>query len=142
MAVRKKARGTASIMPLGVLIGVLIGVIVILITSFILAWLIHTGRVQMSILGYASMGVLVFSAAVASFMAIHRVKRCKLFVALMTGGTLYFVLLGGNALFLGGMYQGMLTTAIMICLGSLVPAMIGLRKEAKVNKVHKKIKRR
>lgn len=141
MAVSKKVRGTASAMPMGILLGTMTGAAMLGIASLILAWLIHSGKVRVSTMGYISMGILLITAAAGSLLAILRVKRRKILVGLLTGGSLYAVLLGTNALFFGGHYQGMLTTALMIFVGSLTPAVLGMRGEVSSHKRAKKIKK-
>lgn len=129
MAVRSKSTGTALAMPAGIFLGVLIGIGLITITSFVLAWLIYTNRVGVSVLGYVSMGLLLISSAVGSLLAVRRVKRRRVLVGFLTGGGMYLVLLVINALLLGGHYQGAMMTGVMICSGSALAMVIGGREK-------------
>ena len=131
-------RGKALTMPLGLLLGTMLGLLVMMLLSLALAWLTHEGKVSVSSLGYASMGILLISGDVSAWLAISLIKRRRIIVGVLTGSLVFLSLLGMNALFMGGHYQGVLVTAVMVYLGSLIPSVFCLKRKQRPGRKRRK----
>ena len=127
--VSKKAQGTATAIPIGVLWGAIISTLMTVISALILTWLTLNEITNQQTLGYCIMGSLLCAAMVGSFVSAALVKRRKLLICLMTGLTYYITLFAITALFFGGKFQGAAVVGLLIAIGSLIVGMLQLTKQ-------------
>ena len=118
MARRKRAKGTASVMPVGIAVGVLIGLCVLGGITFLSTWLIYKEHISMHALGYLLMMGQLIGSLLGTWVAIRRIQRRKAIVGLLTSGGLFLFLLAINAVFFGGHYRGILTTGVLFLIGT------------------------
>lgn len=114
-----KTKGTARSIPTGLLIGGVISLLVTLAGAAITAYLVLKQRIVDGGIGYASMIILIISAAFGAWGAYNAIKKQRLQICLMSAAVYYLLLLAITALFFGGQYQGMGVTALVIVLGAL-----------------------
>lgn len=112
----------------GAVLGVLVCLLLTLSASAILAWMISAETIDMSSTGYGAIVILVLSSFAGSLVAAEKVKRLRVQMCLITGAAYFLSLLSVTALFFGGQYQGMLVTAIMILIGSMSAALLGIKR--------------
>lgn len=117
MVKNRKPTGTASSIPAGIAMAVLISMLITLLGTAISAYLVHSESIRQESIGYASMMVLLVSGAVGALTAINRIKRMRLQMCLLSGACYFLVLLSVTALFFGGQYEGIGTTALTILIG-------------------------
>lgn len=140
MVLNRKATGTASTLPGGVGLGVLLSVVITLLGACISAILIYKELITQESVGYCSLITLLLSAGIGAMFAIHRVKRLRMQVCLLTGLGYFLTLLCITALFFGGEYTGVGVTALTVLGGCGAVALMSIRqKDGK--KVGKKKKR-
>lgn len=96
-----------------------------ILCGVITAKLVETEKLNFSAIGYAAMFIHLTASMLAAWIAWHRVRKNRLPVCLGAGGIYYLSLLGITALFFGGIYTGMGTTALMVVAGSVIPALCG-----------------
>lgn len=125
----KKAKGTATAVPLGVLWGAIISMLMTVISALILTWLTLNKITNQQQLGYCIMGALFCAATIGSFVSTALVKRRKLLISLMTGLTYYLTLFSITALFFGGNFQGAAVEGLLITAGSLITGILQLTKQ-------------
>ena len=134
----RRKSGTAKSLPVGFALGFCCSLAVTLCASAITAYFIHTEKMDQTQIGYASIITLILAAAAGSMITKQAIKTKPL---LACGGTalLYYIgLLGVTALFFGGQYQGMGTTAICILIGASITAILSGMKKSTA-KTRKKI---
>lgn len=134
MSIKSMKTGKATSMVKGVSIGVLIGSVVLSILSLIVAWLIYMDKLSLEHLGYASMLLLFASAYIGSMVSIHLVKRRRLLVSGSTGSVMIVFIVICNCLLMGGHFQGIFITLVMIYTGSLMPAFISTKSRNRSSK--------
>ena len=127
MAKQKKAKGTASSMPLGISEGVLMGLFILISITFISAWLLYKGLISNHVLGYLLMAGQLAGAWSGAFFAIKRVQRRNAIVGLSTTGILFALLLGINKILCGGHYKGTLTAGILFSIAVILAVLISAR---------------
>ncbi len=96
-----------------------------ILCAVITAKLVESERLGFGTIGYAAMIIHLTAAILAAWIAWHRARKNRLTVCLGAGGIYYLTLLGITALFFGGIYTGMGTTALMVVAGSIIPALCG-----------------
>ncbi len=134
---QRTSSGKAYAMPAGIGLGILAAIIITLLGAILLTGMIAGERMELEALGYAIMAVLFLGGLVGAVVAMLAVKHRKLQVCMLTGAGYYLVLLASNAMFFGGQYEGLLTTALLILAASGVTAIIGSR-EAKAGKIRRR----
>lgn len=127
MSIKSKRRGKTLPLIKGVSIGALLSIFLLSITSTILAWLVYDGKISVSHLGYASMGMLFASGWMGAMVSIRLVQRRLLLVGGSAGTLTLVALILINFLLMGGNFQGVLITVVMVYLGSLGPVLIGMK---------------
>ena len=141
MVVNRKPTGRAMSMPGGLALGALFSVGATLVLTAVLAKLVEGETIPQEKIGYGIMAILVLSAFTGSMAAFGRIKRQRLLVCGLSGAIYFAVLMSMTALFFGGQYSAVGTTALLILLGSAAAALLGLkqgrgvkRKKIKVNR--------
>ncbi|MBE6986018.1 MAG: hypothetical protein E7433_01145 [Ruminococcaceae bacterium] len=127
MAGNQKVTGTASSLPVGIILGVLTALLVTLMGSAVTAWLILGEKIGDSSVGYCSALITLLASAFGSEISWLRTKRLRLQVCLITGVAYYLLLLAMTAVFFGGIYLGMGMTAISVLCGCGTIALLGVR---------------
>lgn len=140
MVTNKKVTGTALPFPVGIAVGVLVSVGTTALLSAVLTWLVLSGKLNESAVGYASMGILLLSTALGSVLSAVKIKRRWLLVCELTGVLHFFVLLAATALFFGGEYHGVGITGALILTGSTGAGLMGLRRNGTYKKRCTKLK--
>ena len=134
MAKQKKAKGTASSMPLGISKGVLVGLLVLISVTFISTLLLYKELISNHTLGYLLLIGQLAGAWCGSFFAIKRVQRQKAVVGVVTAGILFTLLLGINKIFCGGHFKGTLTTGILFAIAVIFAALISAREGQSIHR--------
>lgn len=137
---KQKARTKQSKkIPVGIGIATLCGILAALAGVLILAWLISTGKIKEETLEYGIMILSILTAIVVSSTAIKQVQRHILLIS--TGSCLcsLIVLLGINALFFDGNYEGVGVTLLMMLGTGVAVALIALKHQNKPKAIRKKI---
>lgn len=124
MRSRGKVRGTAVSIPVGIGIGLVVSVIITLLGAAAVAYMIESEVIGESSIGYASMVILMVATVAGVATAVVKTKRLRLQVSLLTGSAYFLTLLATTALFFGGRFDGVITTLILILIGSLLVALI------------------
>lgn len=127
MITNKKGTGRATPMPVGFGLGVGISVGVTLILSAFIAYLVQTGSLEESAVGYSSGLILLLSSALGALVSASRIKRRWMLICLGAGGLYYLSLIAMTALFFGGQYQGMGVTAILVLVGAGLTGLLGVK---------------
>jgi len=122
-----KVTGKAMSLPVGILVGIGISTIITLLGCCLLAYLICAERMNGDAIGYGTMIILLASAGTGAWSATALVKRRKELVAALIAIGYYLVLLLITALFFGGVFRGMVTTAIVILAGSATALLYGMK---------------
>lgn len=123
-----KVTGTAASIPAGIGIGLGVSIIVTLLGAAGTAYLATAEMIGENRIGYAAMVILFVAAVSGAATAVGRTKRLRLQISLLAGISYFLMLLAVTALFFGGMYEGVGTTLILVLLGSLLVAVIPVRK--------------
>jgi len=137
MSVKQKSGGRASAVPGGIALGVSAALVITILGAVILTALVAGERIALDAFGYGVMVVQFLSALVGAVIAMLKIKHRKMQVCLLTGLAYYLVLLAMNALFFGGQYEGAITSALLILLGSGVAAIVGTRERNTAKRRHK-----
>lgn len=132
MGYNRKMKGTATAMPMGLAIGGLISLIITMAGAAATANLISNQRIGENGIGYASMIILLVSAAMGAWGAFGCIKKQRLQVCLMSAAVYYLTLLTITALFFGGQYRGMGVTALVILIGALAVALFPSKGNTKI----------
>lgn len=119
-------RNTASSLPVGVAIGLLANLLITLVGAAFTAYLVDKQIIPQSAIGYGCVITLLLSACLGALVSVKRVKRLRMQVCLISGACYYIMLLGINALFFGGQYEGMGITALVVLGGCLAVAITGM----------------
>lgn len=117
MVMNQKLTGTASAMPSGLLKGALVGIGITLVGAAVMSALILREVLRETAIGYSAMGVILVSAFAGAMAAMNTVKQRPAVVAVLSGLIYYAVLLGANALFFKGEYEGLGVTALLVLAG-------------------------
>jgi putative membrane protein (TIGR04086 family) len=125
----KKAKGTATAIPIGVLWGAIISLLMTIISALMLTWLTLNGITDQEKLGYSIMVSILLATMIGSFVSSTLVKRRKLLICWVTGMAYYITLLGINALLLGRNFQGVIAEGLLITAGSLISGILQFMKQ-------------
>jgi putative membrane protein (TIGR04086 family) len=125
----KKAKGTATAIPIGVLWGAIISLLITIISALMLTWLTLNGITDQEKLGYSIMVSILLATMIGSFVSSTLVKRRKLLICWVTGMAYYITLLGINALLLGRNFQGVIAEGLLITAGSLISGILQFMKQ-------------
>ena len=138
MVVNRKVTGRSRAMAVGLGVGLAVSLVLTVIGVSIVVTLVLGDKLGQEAVGYASMGILMLSAALGAWLAAALVKRRWMIVCLGAGGSYYLTLLAITALFFGGQFQGMGVTALTVLGGCGCVGLLGLRGEKTGRKKVKK----
>ena len=138
MKASNKVKGTAVPMPAGVAMGTLTSIVFTGISAVLLTWMILSGKVDETSIGYFSMGIILIGSLIGALLSAGKIKRRRMLVCGITGGAYYFTLILCTLIFFGGNFRGLGVTAIMVLVGSLASGLLGLRKQNRHRRVSKK----
>ena len=118
MVANKKVTGRASSVPGGLASGMLTGLVITLLASAFAAYLASREVLAQDMFGYCAMGVLVLASFAGAAVAVRRIKKMPLQMAVASGLLLYVMLISMTALFFGGQYDAMGITLVLVLIGS------------------------
>lgn len=137
MHMNQKLFGRALGIPAGVGLGALISLLITLVGAALVSYLIAAEKIGEGTIGFSALIILSVAAAIGAWCAVSVVKRLRLQVSMMSGGSYYLILLALTALFFGGQYEGMGVSALIILAGCALVALI----PSKSGKIFRKKKR-
>ena len=129
MTVNRKVTGTAVSMPAGIGIGCGISLLLTLLGAGTAAKLIADEVLQETAIGYGAMVIILLASISGSWIAVKKVKKRRLQVAMLVGVGYFASLLATTALFFGGQYQGMGVTALLVLAGTGTVVLMGSREK-------------
>lgn len=138
MTMNRKVTGTAVAIPVGVGMGVIVGIVLTLTLGAAETWLLLTGRVEASLTGYLSMGVLAISSFAGAMLSAAKTKRRRVLVCLLCSGIYISLLLLSTVLFFGGNYQGVLTGFAVSMISGSVAGLLQMRIEKRGDKKYRR----
>jgi len=142
MVTNQKGSGRAASIPVSTAFGVLAAVVWTWVTAMITAKMIEIESIDESMIGYCSMGILLTSGMIGSWIAYKKAKHHRIQVSALTAAGYYLSLLAITALFFDGQYTGMGVTALLIAGGSMAYALLGSGNRGSRNKkTYPKIKK-
>lgn len=120
MKFHTKKPGWSTSVPVALITGMLVSVGTLLIGSVIIATLIHNEVMEENVVRYG----IPFAVITASYLGCHaaygRIQDIKLLISILCGLILYFSLIGFTCLFLGGEYDGIGATGLLILCGCVL----------------------
>lgn len=138
MKVKQKATGRAATIPGGLAAGACVNMIVTGSGAALLAYLLHTEKIQWEGIGYGIMFMLLAASFLGTLMANFKIKRRRFMVSALSAGVYLAILLSVTALFFGGQYEAVGVTALLITGGSMTAWLLGAREKKGIK--HKKLK--
>ena len=123
-----------DLIPKGIGIGLTASLVCTILGAAIGAWLLTTETIGEGNLGYITMLVILFSSVVAALVSFKVIKKKRLPVCIIAGGTYFLSLLSINALFYRGMYSGVGECALLVLAGALSVAILGLNSHNKMKR--------
>ena len=123
MVANKKITGRATSLPAGLAIGAVCSLAATLILTAILAKLVEA----VEKVGYGIMVLLIVSSFAGAMISFGRIKRQRMLVCIVSGVIYFAMLMSMTALFFGGQYSALGTTALLVLAGSGAAALLGLR---------------
>lgn len=120
------ATGRTKSIPEGLTIGGIISLGITLAGTALLATLIDRQIMDMEQVGYGILVMLLIGAFLGALASYRSIRRRRLLVCLASGGVYLGLLLCITALFFGGQYSGVGTTAVLILAGSAAAALMGM----------------
>ena len=117
MTVNRKVTGTAVTMPVGIGIGCGISLSFTILGAGLVAKLISMEVLRETAIGYGAMMTVLLATVCGAGVAVNKVKKRILQVAMLVGAGYFALLLAVTALFFGGQYQGMGVTALLVAGG-------------------------
>ena len=124
MVANKKITGRATSLPVGLAIGAACSLAATLILTAILAKLVE---LPVEKIGYGIMVLLIVSSFAGAMISFGRIKRQRMLVCIVSGVIYFAMLMSITALFFGGQYSAVGTTALLVLAGSGAAALLGLR---------------
>jgi len=124
MVTTKKRTGLTASLPKGLLVGLGISICVTVAGSALTAWFVIKETVPFDSVGWFAMGITLLSSLLGAWVASAKIKTKTAAVCALSAGMYYLTLLGMTALFFGGQYHGLGTTAIAVAVGSALALVI------------------
>ena len=126
MATKRNNTGKETPIPVGIGIAITVSMVITLIGAAITAYLIYTGNVDQESYGYVLLLIHFLSTSAGALVATHSIKRMRMQMCLIAGVCYYIVLISITALFLGGQFENMGTTAIVVLSASACVGVLGI----------------
>ncbi len=114
------------------------GIVLMLVGVSVLAWLLSTEKIAEEAMRYGVLFIDILSAIAASSMAIRFTHQHILPISVSASLCFAIVLLGINALFFDGSYQGVGVTLLTILGTGVGVALVALKYQNKPRKYYKK----
>jgi putative membrane protein (TIGR04086 family) len=134
----KGVKGTAMALPAGIAMGTGVSLLITGGLSVVLTVLALSGKIAEGTIGYFTMGILLLSSITGSMLSAGKVKRRRLLVCIISGVAYFLVLLVCTAVFFGGNYRGVGVSGLVVMIGCLTAAVMGLKRS---NSGHKNFKK-
>lgn len=137
----QKRKGRAVSMPAGLGTGTAVSVGLTVLLAGILAQLVLSQILPEAYIGYGVMVLLLGSSLAGAAVAAGKIKRQRILVCIFSGALYLLVLLGITALFFGGQYEAVGTTALLVMGGALTAGILGMneRRPQKGRKLRRRI---
>lgn len=127
MTRKSKIKGAESTMPTALLKGTLAAILTTVVGAALMSGLIIREVLKETAIGYSAMAVLLTASLVGTWIAMKEAKQKLAIVSLLTGLCYFLVLIGGNALFCRGNYEGSGVTGLVILAGAGTAILLGLK---------------
>lgn len=114
MVANKKITGRATSLPVGLAIGAACSLAATLILTAILAKLVEAETLPVEKVGYGIMVLLIVSSFAGAMISFGRIKRQRMLVCIVSGVIYFAMLMSMTALFFGGQYSAVGTTALLV----------------------------
>ena len=114
MVANKKITGRATSLPVGLAIGAACSLAATLILTAILAKLVEAETLPVEKIGYGIMVLLIVSSFAGAMISFGRIKRQRMLVCIVSGVVYFAMLMSMTALFFGGQYSAVGTTALLV----------------------------
>ena len=124
MVANKKITGRATSLPAGLAIGAVCSLAAELVLR---AKLVEAETLPVEKVGYGIMVLLIVSSFAGAMISFGRIKRQRMLVCIVSGVIYFAMLMSMTALFFGGQYSAVGTTALLVLAGSGAAALLGLR---------------
>ena len=124
MVANKKITGRATSLPAGLAIGAVCSLAATLVLTAILAKLVEAETLPVEKVGYGIMVLLIVSSFAGAMISFGRIKRQRMLVCIVSGVIYFAILMSITALFFGGQYSAVGTTALLVLAGSGAPESI------------------
>ena len=111
--------------PAAIGIGVVISLSISLAGAMLVGYLLMVESIAVSDIGWCGILILAAASFAGAMIAAKAVKGKRLPVCLGVGVGYFAALLGTTALFFGGQYQGVVSTAITVFLASTASGFLG-----------------
>lgn len=121
-----KSTGRTLSMTAGLALGGVVSLVVTLAGVGLLTCLIDRQHLDMANVGYGILILLLLGSFLGAKVAHQSIRRRRMLVCLCAGGVYLGELLAITALFFGGQYSGVGTTALLILAGSGAAALLGM----------------
>ena len=131
MVTGKKTFGKAKPMVVGLAVGVGAALLITLLFAVVVTQLVLGEKIGEGTIGYWTGVMLPLSTGVGAWIAVCLVKSKKMQTCLLTAAVYFLCLLGINALFFGGQFQGVVVSVVMILLGAATTGIIAAKGERK-----------
>ena len=112
--------GRTSSVPAALATGVLVSFGIVMSGAAMIATLIQKEVLEENLIRYGIPLVLITASYMGCRVAYGRIKEKKLMISMLCGVMLYSLLLAITALFLGGQYDGIGVTGLLILCGSVL----------------------
>ena len=120
-------RSRAGRHPCLLAIGAVCSLAATLVLTAILAKLVEAETLPVEKVGYGIMVLLIVSSFAGAMISFGRIKRQRMLVCIVSGVIYFAMLMSITALFFGGQYSAVGTTALLVLAGSGAAALLGLR---------------
>lgn len=117
--------------PVGIGMGMLSGIAIMLACTLILTWLLSTERITEESMRYGVLIIYILSAGIASGVAVRQIRQNILPVSVGICICYILVLLGINALFFDGIYEGVGVTTLTILGTGVAVALITIKHQGR-----------
>lgn len=138
----QKGTGSVRALSVGVAIGMLVSLVITLLLTAVVGWMVSEERLQENSIDVGVIAIQVISAITGAAVAYSLVRSGRLLVCLATGAGYFLLLLACTALFFGGQYAGIWSSALAVLAGSLIVGLLGLREKKRGAVNRRKFKNR
>lgn len=129
MTYQSKTADRSASIPVGLGIGLLLSWTTTVGIGMVITFLIAGERIETTALAPLSVGTMLLAVFAGAMLSAKKIGYQRMVICLCSGGLYYVSLLGCNALFFDGSYQGILPALLMVVGASLVAGLMGLRQK-------------